>query len=72
MDDTDLHTLAIIKLRQILENYLAQRLDAYVSGNLMMYDVEGPGRTAVSSRSVSERRTVSPIKCGRKGNLRTS
>lgn len=48
MADTDLHTLAIIKLRQILENYLAQRLDAYVSGNLMMYDVEGPGRTAVS------------------------
>ena len=46
--DTDLHIQWIIWLRQVLEGHFAQRPDVYISGNIMMYDIEGPLRTAVS------------------------
>ncbi len=48
MADTDLHIQWIIWLRQVLEGHFAQRPDVYISGNIMMYDIEGPLRTAVS------------------------
>ena len=48
MADTDMHLLAILGLRQRLDNFFADRLDTYLSGNIMMYDIEGPERTAVS------------------------
>ena len=48
MAETDMHAVAIIDLRQRFDNFFADNPDTYVSGTLMMYDVEGPGRTAVS------------------------
>lgn len=48
MADTDLHIQWIIWLRQVLEGHFAQRPEVYISGNIMMYDIEGPLRTAVS------------------------
>ena len=47
MADTDLHIQWIIWLRQVLEGHFAQRPEVYISGNIMMYDIEGPLRTAV-------------------------
>ena len=46
--ETDMHAVAIIDLRQRFDGFFADNPDTYVSGTLMMYDVEGPGRTAVS------------------------
>lgn len=48
MAETDMHAVAIINLRQRFDGFFADNPDTYVSGTLMMYDVEGPGRTAVS------------------------
>ncbi len=48
MADTDLHIRWIIWLRQVLEGHFAQKPEVYISGNIMMYDIEGPLRTAVS------------------------
>ena len=48
MAETDMHAVAIIDLRHRFDNFFAANLDTYVSGTIMMYDVEGPGRTAVS------------------------
>ena len=48
MAETDMHAVAIIDLRQRLDGFFADNPDTYVSGTIMMYDVEGPGRTAVS------------------------
>ena len=48
MAETDMHAVAIIDLRQRFDGFFADNPDTYVSGTLMMYDVEGPGRTAVS------------------------
>ena len=48
MAETDMHAVAIIDLRQRFDNFFADNPGTYVSGTLMMYDVEGPGRTAVS------------------------
>ncbi len=48
MAETDMHAVAIIDLRHRFDNFFADNLDTYVSGTIMMYDVEGPGRTAVS------------------------
>ncbi|MDE0316012.1 MAG: Uma2 family endonuclease [Candidatus Poribacteria bacterium] len=48
MADTDLHIQWIIWLRQVLEGHFAQSPEVYISGNIMMYDIEGPLRTAVS------------------------
>ncbi len=48
MADTDLHIKWILWTRQVLEWRFAQRSDVYISGNIMMYDIEGPLRTAVS------------------------
>ncbi len=48
MAETDMHAVAIIDLRHRFDNFFANNPDTYVSGTLMMYDVEGPGRTAVS------------------------
>ena len=48
MADTDLHYKWIIWLRQVLEGHFAQNPEVYISGNIMMYDIEGPLRTAVS------------------------
>ena len=48
MAETDMHAAAIIDLRQRFDGFFADNPDTYVSGTLMMYDIEGPGRTAVS------------------------
>ena len=48
MAETDMHAVAIINLRQRFDGFFAENPDTYVSGTIMMYDVEGPGRTAVS------------------------
>ena len=48
MAETDMHAVAIINLRQRFDRFFANNLGTYVSGTIMMYDVEGPGRTAVS------------------------
>ncbi len=48
MAETDLHIRWIIWMRQVLEGHFAQRPDVYISGNIMMYDIEGPDHTAVS------------------------
>lgn len=48
MAETDMHAVAIIDLRQRFDGFFADNSDTYVSGTIMMYDVEGPGRTAVS------------------------
>ncbi len=48
MADTDLHYKWIVWLRQVLEGHFAQKPEVYISGNIMMYDIEGPLRTAVS------------------------
>ncbi len=48
MADTDLHYKWIVWLRQVLEGHFAQKPEVYISGNIMMYDIEGPHRTAVS------------------------
>ena len=48
MAETDMHAMAIIDLRHRFDGFFADNLDTYVSGTIVMYDVEGPGRTAVS------------------------
>ena len=48
MAETDMHAVAIINLRQRFDSFFANNPDTYVSGTIMMYDIEGPGRTAVS------------------------
>ena len=46
--DSDLHFKWIFRTRYVLEWRFAQKPDVYISGNLMMYDIEGPLRTAAS------------------------
>ena len=46
--DTDLHVYWIIRIRDILKTHLSADPGTYLSGNIMMYDIEGPMRTAVS------------------------
>ena len=48
MAETDLHLKWILWTRQVLEWRFAERSDVYISGNIMMYDIEGPLSTAVS------------------------
>ena len=48
MADTDLHLYWIKRVQDMLETYFSQNPEVYISGNIMMYDVEGPMRTAVS------------------------
>lgn len=48
MADTDLHLYWIKRVQDMLETYLSQDPGVYISGNIMMYDIEGPMRTAVS------------------------
>lgn len=48
MADTDLHLKWILWTRQVLEWRFAESPNVYISGNIMMYDIEGPLRTAVS------------------------
>ena len=48
MADSDIHFKWIFWTRQVLERCFEQRPDVYLSGNIMMYDIEGPLRTAAS------------------------
>ena len=48
MADTDLHLYWIKRVQDMLETYFSQAPGVYISGNIMMYDIEGPARTAVS------------------------
>ncbi len=48
MADTDLHLYWIKRVQDMIETYLSQNPEAYISGNIMMYDIEGPMRTAIS------------------------
>ena len=48
MAETDMHAEAIIDLRHRFDRFFAANPATYVSGTIMMYDVEGPGRTASS------------------------
>ena len=46
--DTDLHLHWIKRVQDMIETYFSQDPGVYISGNIMMYDIEGPARTAVS------------------------
>ena len=46
--DTDLHLYWIKRVQDMIETYFSQDPGVYISGNIMMYDIEGPARTAVS------------------------
>lgn len=48
MAESDLHLKWILWTRQVLEWRFAEIPDVYISGNIMMYDIEGPLRTATS------------------------
>lgn len=48
MADTDLHLYWIKRVQDMLETYFSRAPEVYISGNIMMYDIEGPTRTAVS------------------------
>ena len=48
MAETDLHIDAIYRMRQMLKAYFAEKLDVYVSGNIMMYYVKGSPQQSVS------------------------
>ena len=48
MADSDLHFKWIFWTRQVLEKRFEQRDDVYLSGDIMMYDIEGPLRTAAA------------------------
>ena len=48
MADTDLHLYWIKRVQDMLETYFSRDPGVYISGNIMMYDIEGPMRTAVS------------------------
>jgi Uma2 family endonuclease len=41
MAETDVHALCLIYLRTALDNYFSAQSDVYVSGNLLVYYVEG-------------------------------
>ncbi len=46
--DTDLHLYWIKRIQDMIETYLSGNPEAYISGNIMMYDKEGLMRTAIS------------------------
>ena len=48
MADTDLHLYWIKRIQDMIETHFSQNPEVYISGNIMMYDIEGPMRTAVS------------------------
>ena len=48
MADTDLHLYWIKRIQDMIETHFSQDPGVYISGNIMMYDIEGPARTAVS------------------------
>ena len=48
MAETDLYIDEIIRMRQMLKAYFAEKLDVYISGNILMYYVEGSPRESVS------------------------
>ena len=48
MADTDLHLYWIKRIQDIIETYLSEHPEVYISGNIMMYDIEGLLRTAIS------------------------
>ncbi len=48
MGETDLHRNEMARLISTLEYYYAQRPDVYVSGNLLLYYVEGDPRKVIS------------------------
>ena len=48
MADTDLHLYWIKRIQDVIETFLLKHPGTYISGNIMMYDIEGPMRTAVS------------------------
>lgn len=48
MAATDLHRDLLIWTIQAFETHFAEKPEVYVSGDIMMYDIEGPQRTAIS------------------------
>ena len=48
MADTGLHLYWIKRIQDMIETYLSENPEAYISGNIMMYDREGPMHTAIS------------------------
>lgn len=48
MADTDLHIHWITRISDIFKTHFAQNTEVYISGNIIMYDIEGPMRTAIS------------------------
>ena len=48
MADTDLHIHWLTRISDIFKTHFAENTEVYISGNIMMYDIEGPMRTAVS------------------------
>ena len=48
MAASDLHRNQLIWTLQTIDAYFAHKPDVYISGDIMMYDIEGPQRTAIS------------------------
>lgn len=48
MAASDMHREILIRTLQVLEAHFEQYPDVYISGDIMMYDIEGPRRTAIS------------------------
>lgn len=48
MAASDMHREILIRILQTLEAHFEQYPDVYISGDIMMYDIEDPRRTAIS------------------------
>ena len=48
MAASDMHREILIRTLQVFEAHFEQYPDVYISGDIMMYDIEGPLRTAIS------------------------
>ena len=46
--DSDFHYYWIMWMRDVLNRHFAQNPEIYISGSLLMYDIEGPMRTPIS------------------------
>src|SRR5262245_23786196 len=51
MAETDLHRQDLVDLIETLKDHLAAEEDGYVSGDLLLYDVEGNPRRSVAPTS---------------------
>ena len=50
MADTDLHLYWLKRVQDIIETHFSRDPGVYISGNIMMYDIEGPMRYGYLAR----------------------